>query len=117
MAVFESRPCARICLAQFLKWFTARAEYPVCRHPQGIFRKDGHPGISRRAFKMTGDAENAEMVEHSIETELKAMREQEFYIRSPEGSYDMNQIFTSSLENKTALDLHEPTAGGRRREP
>ncbi|RJW37190.1 extracellular solute-binding protein [Clostridiales bacterium TF09-2AC] len=109
MAVFESDHVHEYASAQFLKWFT---------QPEQNIRfavSTGYLPVKTAALesvdgllKQTGDAENAEMVEHSIETELKAMREQEFYIKKPfGGSYDMNQIFTSSLENKTALDLHE----------
>lgn len=109
MAVFESDHVHEYASAQFLKWFTQPGQNIRFAVSTGYLPvKTAALESVDTLLKEMGEAENAEMVEHSIETELEAMREREFYIRKPfEGSYDMNQIFTSSLEHKTALDLHE----------
>lgn len=109
MAIFASDRTHEYASVQFLKWFTETEKNIRFAVSTGYLpvTKKSLESVDR-LLNQTGDTVNTEMLKSSIETELEAMRNQKFYIKKPfDGSYDMNQIFASSLENKVSMDLKE----------
>lgn len=109
MSVFASDQMHEYASVQFLKWFTSPEQNTRFAVSTGYLPVTNQALASvNDLIGQAGDQENMEVVKGSMGTALKAMGEQNFYIKRPfEGSYDMMQIFTSSMEDKVSSDLKE----------
>ena len=92
---------------RFLKWFT---------QPEQNIRfavATGYLPVQEKALESVSDLvshvesrDNVQAVEQSIRTSLNALKNHNVYVRETFlGSYDMDQIFSTSLENCVNVDL------------
>ena len=107
MAVFASDESHQQASVRFLKWFT---------QPEQNIRfavATGYLPVQKKALESVSDLvaqvesqDNAQAVEQSIRASLKALENHNVYVRETFlGSYDMDQIFSVSLENRINTDL------------
>lgn len=107
MAVFASDESHQEAAVRFLKWFTEPEQN--IRFAVGT----GYLPVQEKALKSVSglvdhveSQDNAQAVEQSIRTSLKALENHNVYVRETfQGSYDMDQIFSVSLENRVNADL------------
>ena len=107
MAVFASDESHQQAAVRFLKWFT---------EPEQNIRfavATGYLPVQEKALESVSDLvshvesrDNVQAVEQSIGTSLTALKNHNVYVRETfGGSYDMDQIFSTSLENCVNVDL------------
>ena len=107
MAGFASAESHQQAAVRFLKWFT---------EPEQNIRfavATGYLPVQEKALESVSDLvshvesrDNVQAVEQSIGTSLTALKNHNVYVRETfGGSYDMDQIFSTSLENCVNVDL------------
>lgn len=107
MAVIASEPGREYASAIFLKWFTdpeQNVDFAV---------STGYIPVEKEALKsvteLTGHVsatDNEEAIRCGLQASIEAVEQKKFHTRHPfPGSYEMNQIFSLSLEQKTSDDL------------
>lgn len=112
MGIFSTDQAHEYAAAEFLKWFTD----PVQNIDFTI--SIGYIPVEQAALSSSGNLEtfvqesdNAVAVKKSVKAVLEAMDEGKFYVRKTfEHSYDADEIFSLSLNNKVELDLADLTA-------
>ncbi len=107
MAVFSTDESHQQAAVRFLKWFT---------EPEQNIRfamATGYLPVQEKTLESVSDPvahvesrDNVQAVEKSIRTSFDALENHNVYVRETfQGSYDMDQIFSVSLENCMNADL------------
>ena len=109
MGIFRSGEAAEYASAEFLKWFTDSERNIEFTASIGYIPVENAALSSIEELeKFVQKSDNAEAVKKSVTAALEAMQEGKFYARRPfENSYEVNELFSRSLEKKVELDLNE----------
>lgn len=109
MAAFASDPVHEYAAAEFMKWFTRpeqNIEFAV---------STGYIPVEKAAFRSLSEllknvqsGDNRQAVEESVTAAVRAMEEEEFYVKTVfDNSYTAGEVFSESLWNKISMDLDE----------
>lgn len=121
IAAFAADEVREYAAAKFISWFT---------EPEQNIRfavSTGYLPVQNEALHSVGalvghieEENNSDAVKKSLQISIEAMNEKKFYVRKPfPKSYEMNQVFNTSLEDCTAAALDEMDrreADGEKRE-
>lgn len=109
MGAFASDPAHEYAAAEFMKWFT-QPEQNI-----GFAVSTGYIPVEKEALlsisellKNVQEGDNRQAVEESVTAAVKAMGEEEFYVKKVfDNSYTAGDVFSESLWNKITMDLDE----------
>lgn len=109
MGIFRSREVSESASAEFLKWFTDPEQNIEFTASIGYIPVENEAFTSIEELeRFVQMSDNTDAVKKSVTAALEAMQEGKFYVRRPfENSYEVNELFSRSLERKAELDLNK----------
>lgn len=109
MGAFVSDPVHEYAAAEFMKWFTQPKQNIEFAVSTGYIPVEKESLLSlSELLKNVQEGDNRQAVEESVGAAVRAMGEEEFYVKQVfDNSYEASGVFSESLWNKISMDQDE----------